>query len=137
MPSTVRQTTYLLFSKGPVRWKIFTSAQYFISSTNHVFYELCFCNAAFIFDLFSMVKNYKTFILWGPFNPHELQLLRMDHVACFWYAAFTLESYSSEKIQDESTVRQNISWRKGLNFENEPRVFYLIAQKFKFCFVIL
>ncbi len=30
-----------------------------------------------------------------------------------------------------STVRQKIYWRIGLDFKNEPRVFYLIAQNFK------
>ena len=39
--------------------------------------------------------------------------------------------YSSEKIQDDSTVRQNIYCRTVPHFENEPRVFYFIAQNFK------
>ena len=44
---------------------------------------------------------------------------------------FTGELLIGKKIQDDSTVWQNIYCRTVLHFENEPRVFYLIAQNFK------
>ena len=64
---------------------------------DHVFHEIYFCFAAFIFDLFSMLKNDKTSLLWGNVNLHVVQLLKMAHVAYFWNMAFTYWKYCAAK----------------------------------------
>ena len=107
--------------------KILSPAQYQISKQTPWCSCFVFVAQHSSFDIFSLVQNYKTLLLLGPFNPHVVQLLKTNHHACFGYAAFTSQNYSSKIIlrRQYSTVENLLAQKTNVrNPEEEETVVY-------------